>query len=151
MPIVFDSAESVLAAVGKPLGVTPWLAITQQRVDTFADATDDHQWIHVDPVRAKAGPYGATIAHGYLSLSMVPTFLGEALVVEGMSFGVNYGCNKIRFPAPVIVDSKLRLGVAVGSVEDVQDGVQVVLVVSLEAEGSTKPCCVGEVVYRYFY
>ncbi|HAM03667.1 MAG TPA: dehydratase, partial [Acidimicrobiaceae bacterium] len=110
----------------------------------------DHQWIHVDPARAAQGPFGGPIAHGYLTLSMAPVLLHDVLEVEGMRFGVNYGCNKVRFPAPLKVGSKLRLGAEVVGVEDVEGGVQVTLDVTLEAEGSPKPCCVAQVVYRYY-
>jgi acyl dehydratase len=137
--------------VGQHLGHSEWHQITQEQVNLFADATGDHQWIHVDPERAKEGPFGGPIAHGYLTLSLAPVLLGEVLVVEGMSLGVNYGCNKVRFPSPVPVGSKLRLGVAVASADDVTGGVQVVLDVTLETEGSTKPSCVAQVVYRYFH
>ena len=136
--------------VGKHLGYSDWLRIDQERINLFADATDDHQWIHVDPERAKAGPFGSAIAHGYLTLSLIPALLKDVLVVEGMRMGVNYGCNKVRFPAPVPVGSNLRLGAAVAEVEDVSGGVQVVLDVSVETEGSQKPSCVAQVVYRYF-
>jgi len=136
---------------GKHLGYSEWHRIDQERINLFAEATDDHQWIHVDSERAKGGPFGSTIAHGYLTLSLAPALLGEVLVVEGMSMGVNYGCNKVRFPSPVPVDSNLRLGVAVAEVEDVTGGVQVALDMTFETEGSTKPSCVAQVVYRYFY
>jgi acyl dehydratase len=137
--------------VGQHLGYSQWHQITQEQVNLFADATGDHQWIHVDPERAKDGPFGGAIAHGYLTLSLAPVFLGEVLEVEGMSLGINYGCNKVRFPSPVLVGSKLRLGVAMASAEDVTGGVQVVLDVTLESEGSAKPNCVAQVVYRYFH
>ncbi|MGO9028070.1 MAG: MaoC family dehydratase [Acidimicrobiales bacterium] len=137
--------------VGQHLGYSQWHEITQEQVNLFADATGDHQWIHVDPERAKGGPFGGPIAHGYLTLSLAPVLLGEVLVVEGMSLGVNYGCNKVRFPSPVPVGSKLRLGAGVASAEDVTGGVQAVLDLTLETEGSTKPNCVAQVVYRYFH
>jgi acyl dehydratase len=137
--------------VGKHLGYSTWHRIDQKQINLFAEATDDHQWIHVDPERAKGGPFGKTIAHGYLTLSLAPALLGEIMVVQGMSMGVNYGCNKVRFPAPVPVDSNLRLGLAVAEVEDVTGGVQVVLDLTFETEGSSKPSCVAQVVYRYFY
>ena len=136
---------------GKHLGYSEWHRIDQDQINLFAEATGDHQWIHVDPERAKGGPFGSTIAHGYLTLSLAPGLLSEVLVVKGMSMGVNYGCNKVRFPAPVPVDSNLRLGVAVGEVEDVTGGVQVALDLTFETEGSKKPSCVAQVVYRYFY
>ena len=136
--------------VGQQIGYTEWQPITQERVNVFADATDDHQWIHVDPERARGGPFGGPIAHGYLTLSLIPALIHQVLEVEGMKFGVNYGCNKVRFPAPVPVGSNLRLGVSVAEVEPVNDGVQVVMDMTLETEGSTKPSCVAQVVYRYY-
>ena len=147
---VFENLDEVRAAVGTHLGYSDWLEITQDRVNLFADATGDHQWIHVDPERAKGGPFGTAIAHGYLTLSLAPVYLGEVLTVEGTTMGVNYGCNKVRFPAPVPVGSNLRLGVEVAGVEDVTGGVQVALDLTFETEGSTKPSCVAQVVYRYF-
>ena len=135
---------------GKHLGWSGWQLVDQDRVDRFADATGDHQWIHVDAERARSGPFGGTIAHGYLTLSLAPVLLHEVLEVEGMGFGVNYGCNKVRFPAPLKVGSRVRLGAEVASVEDVQGGVQATLSLTIEAEGEAKPCCVAEVVYRYY-
>ncbi len=142
--------ESFKDLVGAHLGYSEWHLVDQAQVDLFADATGDHQWIHVDPEAAKKGPFGGPIAHGYLTLALAPVFLGEVLQVDGISMGVNYGCNKVRFPSPVMVGSKLREGVAVAEVEDVTGGVQVVLDLTLEAEGSAKPCCVAQVVYRYY-
>ena len=151
MPTTVSSIEELHGLVGKDLGWSDWHAVDQDRVDLFADATGDHQWIHVDPERAAAGPFRGTIAHGYLTLSLVPSILHEVVRVEGFKFGVNYGCNKVRFPAPVKVGSKLRLGATIGSVEDVGPGaVQVVLDVTMETEGSDKPACVAQVVYRYY-
>jgi acyl dehydratase len=145
------SADEFHALSGQHLGWSDWLVVDQARVDLFADATDDHQWIHVDPERAAAGPFGGPIAHGYLTLSLIPALIHEVLAVEGMTFGVNYGCNKVRFPAPVKVGAKLRLGAAVGAVEDVKGGVQVVMDVTLATEDADKPSCVAEVVYRYYW
>jgi acyl dehydratase len=136
--------------VGTHLGYSEWQVIDQKRVDLFADATGDHQWIHVDPERAKTGPFGGAIAHGYLTLSLAPTMLQEILTVEGMKFGVNYGCNKVRFPSPVPVGSELRLGAAIGGVEDVEGGVQVTIDLTFEVKDASKPSCVAQVVYRYF-
>jgi acyl dehydratase len=135
--------------VGQEVGVSDWVEISQERVNQFAEATGDHQWIHVDVERATR-EMGGPIAHGYLTLSLAPVFLGEVLQVEGISMGVNYGCNKVRFPSPVMVGSRLRVGAAVAEVEDVAGGVQVVLDLTLECEGSTKPSCVAQVVYRYY-
>ncbi len=149
-PTVVRAVDEFHALKGQHLGYSQWHVIDQERVNRFADATDDHQWIHVDPARAAQGPFGGPIAHGYLTLSMAPVLLHDVLEVEGMRFGVNYGCNKVRFPAPLKVGSKLRLGAEVVGVEDVEGGVQVTLDVTLEAEGSPKPCCVAQVVYRYY-
>jgi acyl dehydratase len=150
MTTTVSNLEELTTLSGQHLGWSDWHVIDQAQVDLFADATGDHQWIHVDPERAAAGPFGTTIAHGYLTLSLVPAILPEVVRVEGTKFGVNYGCNKVRFPSPVKVGSKLRLGAAVGSVESVGDsGAQVVLDITIETEGSDKPSCVAQVVYRY--
>jgi acyl dehydratase len=146
----FSSVSDLAGSVGRHLGYSSWWDITQDRVNTFADATDDHQWIHVDVERAKAGPFGGPIAHGYLTLSLAVPLIGEILEVEGVSMGVNYGTNKVRFPAPVPVGSLLRAGATLASVEDVQGGVQVALDAVFEIEGGTKPVCVAQVVYRYY-
>jgi acyl dehydratase len=151
MATTVQGIEKFHDLVGHHLGYGDWHRIDQDQINLFAEATGDHQWIHVDPERAKGGPFGTTIAHGYLTLSLAPGLLGEVLVVEGMSLGVNYGCNKVRFPSPVPVNSNLRLGVAVGGVEDVSGGVQVALDLTFETEGSSKPSCVAQVVYRYYY
>jgi acyl dehydratase len=150
MATTVNGIESFSSLVGTHLGYSDWHLIDQAQINLFADATGDHQWIHVDPERAKSGPFGTAIAHGYLTLSLVPVFLGEVVVVEGVSMGINYGCNKVRFPAPVPVGSNLRLGVAVAEVEEVSGGVQVVMDMTMETEGSTKPSCVAQVVYRYY-
>ena len=150
MATTVHGIEAFKDLVGTHLGYSEWHLVDQAQIDLFADATGDHQWIHVDPERAKSGPFGGPIAHGYLTLALAPVYLGEVLVVEGISMGVNYGCNKVRFPSPVIVGSNLRVGVAVAEVEDVTGGVQVVLDLTLETEGSTKPSCVAQVVYRYY-
>jgi acyl dehydratase len=152
MTTTVSSIEELDALSGQHLGWSDWHVIDQEQVNLFADATGDHQWIHVDPERAAAGPFGTTIAHGYLTLSIIPAILHEVVRVEGFTFGVNYGCNKVRFPSPVKVGSKLRLGTGVGSVERVgDDGAQVVLDITIEAEGSDKPSCVAQVVYRYYW
>ncbi|HZU80522.1 MAG TPA: MaoC family dehydratase [Acidimicrobiales bacterium] len=150
MTTTVQGIEAFHKLVGTHIGYSEWLLIDQERVNLFADATGDHQWIHVDPERAKEGPFGGAIAHGYLTLSLAPVLLQQVLKVEGMKFGVNYGCNKVRFPSPVMVGSKLRQGVKVMSVEDVTGGVQVTYEMTLETEGASKPNCVAEVVYRYF-
>jgi acyl dehydratase len=150
MTTTVHGIEEFHKLVGTEIGTSDWLEIDQERVNLFADATGDHQWIHVDPERAKSGPFGGAIAHGYLTLSLAPVLLQQVLKVEGMKFGVNYGCNKVRFPSPVMVGSKLRQVVKVLNVEDVTGGVQVTYEMTLEVEGAAKPSCVAEVVYRYF-
>src|ERR1700689_129326 len=122
-----NSIEELTSMGATPLGSSDYHPVTQEQINLFAEATGDHQWIHVDPERAKSGPFGKAIAHGYLTLALGPTLLGDVLVVEGASMGINYGCNKVRFPAPVPVDSNLRLGVTLASAEDVTGGVQVAL------------------------
>lgn len=149
-PLILDSVAELEAKVGEHLGYSEWREISQQRVDSFADATDDHQWIHVDQERAKAGPFGGPIAHGYLTLSLAVPLLAEILEVRGVKMGVNYGANRVRFPAPVPVGSRLRAGAALASVEDVAGGVQVTMDVTFELEGGEKPVCVAQVVYRYY-
>ena len=146
---VFDGLDQVRDAVGRDLGTSEWLEVTQERVDTFADATGDHQWIHVDPVRAAAGPFGGPIAHGYLTLSLSNALLPEIVEVQGVSMGVNYGVNKIRFPAPVLVGSRVRAQATLTSVEEVSGGVQTTMVITIEIEGGTKPACVIESISRY--
>ncbi len=147
----FQSADELKAGVGTHLGYSDWMTIDQTRINTFAEATGDHQWIHVDPERAKDGPFGATIAHGYLTLSITNLFLPELLVVPTATAGVNYGANKIRFPAPVPVGSRIRMGCALLEVTDVPGGVQVVTRNTVEIEGSDKPACVVEAISRFMF
>jgi acyl dehydratase len=142
--------DNIKAKVGSHLGYSNWHTVTQEEVNLFADATGDHQWIHVDPERAKDGPFGTTIAHGYFTLSLGPVLLGEILAVEGPRFAVNYGLNRVRFPAPVPVGSKLRCGASLEGVEDVEGGFQVELKLTFEVEGAAKPSCVADVVFRYY-
>jgi acyl dehydratase len=150
MPTIFETPRQLLGAIGKKLGASEWLAIEQARVNQFADATGDHQWIHVDPERAKSGPFGATIAHGYLTLSLVNLFLPQLLEVRGASMGVNYGCEKVRFPAPVRVGSRVRGVGEVVAAEEVKGGaVQVTVRVSVEVEGSDRPACVVDTISRF--
>jgi len=132
------------------LGPGPWHEVSQQQVNQFADATGDHQWIHVDPERAKAGPFGGPIAHGYLTLSLGPMLMPQILRVEGVQMGVNYGCEKVRFPSPVPVGSKVRVGVELIDATDVPGGCQVVMRFTFECEGAPKPSCVSENVFRYY-
>ena len=147
--VVIDGVEGVKEAAGRHLGYSDWLTMTQERIDLFADATEDHQWIHVDPERAKGGPFGATIAHGYLTLSLVSHFLFQVVEVKGISMGINYGTNKVRFPSPVRVGSRIRGGVEIASVEEVPGGVQSTARVTVEIEGGDKPACVAEIISRY--
>ncbi|MGY6020790.1 MaoC family dehydratase [Streptomyces spinosirectus] len=149
-PRIFRSVDELKAAVGEQLGYTDWLEIDQKRIDLFAEATGDHQWIHVDPEKAAAGPFGTTIAHGYLTLSLLPLFGPQLMGVEGVRMGVNYGTNKVRFPAPVPVGSRLRATARISSVEDVAGGVQVAVAYTVEREGGDKPVCVAESVARFY-
>ncbi|MFE9453221.1 MaoC family dehydratase [Streptomyces sp. NPDC006739] len=149
-PRTFTSPDELKAAVGEQLGYTDWLEVDQKRIDLFAEATGDHQWIHVDPHKAAAGPFGTTIAHGYLTLSLLPLFGPQLIQVEGVKMGVNYGTNKVRFPSPVPVGSRLRATATISAVEDVKDGVQLTLAFTVEREGGQKPACVAESVSRYY-
>lgn len=151
MPIVFKTADAILQAVGQPLGESPWLSITQERINTFADATDDHQWIHVDPVRAKDGPFGACIAHGYLSLSLIARFLPQIVDVQ-MKMGVNYGCDKVRFPNAVKVGARIRGRGELIAAETTKDGgLQATIRVTVEIDGETRPACVADTISRYYF
>ncbi|MDJ0463393.1 MaoC family dehydratase [Streptomyces sp. H27-C3] len=150
-PRIFTSAEELRAGVGEQLGHSAWLEVDQKRIDLFADATGDHQWIHVDPEKAAAGPFGATIAHGYLTLSLLPALVPQIMRVEGMRMGINYGTNKVRFPSPVPVGSRLRATAVLKEVTDAGGGVQVTAVVTVEREGAEKPACVAESVSRYYF
>lgn len=147
---IFESVDALRAAVGEHLGYSDWHEVTQEQIDLFAQATGDHQWIHVDAERAAAGPFGATIAHGYLTLSLVTMLSQQVSRVDNVKMRINYGCNRVRFPAPVPVGSRIRAGVKVKSVEDVPGGVQVVYEVTIEREGGDKPCCVAETVGRVY-
>ncbi|MER7201413.1 dehydratase [Streptomyces sp. CB01635] len=149
-PRVFATVDELRAAVGEQLGYSDWVEIEQKRIDQFADATGDHQWIHVDPERAKEGPFGTTIAHGYLTLSLLPLFGPQLIRVDGMKMGVNYGTNKVRFPAPVPVGSRLRATAKITGVDDVPGGVQVSVAFTVERDGGDKPVCVAESVSRYY-
>ncbi len=150
MPRIISTLDEFENIVGEHLGYSDYLAVTQEKINLFADATGDHQWIHIDPERAADGPFGAPIAHGYLTLSLIPALIGQVFLVENLTFGVNYGCNKVRFAAPVSAGSELRLGISVASVERIEGGAQVVLDATLEIKDSTKPSCVAQVVYRYY-
>ena len=136
--------------VGTDLGSTDWMLIEQSRIDGYADATDDHQWIHVDPARAAEGPFGSTIAHGYLTLALVNKFLPDLITVTESSMGVNYGCEKVRFPSPVIVGSRIRGAGEVISVEEVKGSLQIVVRVTVEIEGADRPACVVDTISRFY-
>jgi acyl dehydratase len=150
MTTTFDRPQELLDAVGLHLGYSDWLEIDQQRINLFADATGDHQWIHVDPEKAAAGPFGKTIAHGYLTLSLANLFLPQIMEVKNTSMGVNYGCEKVRFPAPVPVGSRVRGGGEVISAEEVKGGVQVVVRMTIEIEDGERPACVIDTISRFF-
>jgi acyl dehydratase len=146
-----SSVEELHALNGQHLGYSEWLEISQERVATFADATDDHQWIHLDRERAAAGPFGTTIAHGYLTLSLLVPMWSQILRYEGVRLAVNYGLNKVRFPSPVPVGSRIRTGATLVSVEPVADGsIQVIADFVVEREGSEKPCCIAQGIYRFY-
>ena len=149
-PRLINGIDELKTLVGEHLGYSDYVEVTQEQVNTFADATGDHQWIHVDVERAKEGPFGGPIAHGYLTLSLGPSLSPQIFGVSGISMGVNYGAGKIRFPSPVPVGSKLRLGAKLLSVDDVAGGVQVTMEFAFEVEGAPKPSCVAEVIFRYY-
>jgi acyl dehydratase len=148
--ITYPHLADLAALVGQELAVSDWLLIDQARIDRFAEATGDHQWIHVDPVRAAAGPFGAPIAHGFLTLSLLPLFFASGFEVGDVRMGINYGLNKVRFPMPVRVGSRLRGRFRLLSYEPLEGGAQMVVEVTVELEGSAKPACVAESVTRRF-
>jgi acyl dehydratase len=148
---VFQTLQEVAELKGQELAVSDWVEITQERIDQFAQATGDHQWIHVDPERAKAGPFGTTIAHGFLTLSLMPSFFDSALRVNETRMAVNYGVNKVRFTSPVPVGSRLRARIALQSADPIEPkGYQMVYAVTVEREGSDKPVCVAETIARRY-
>ena len=142
--------EELTSLVGTHLGYSDYRVVTQEQVNLFADATDDHQWIHVDPKRAAAGPFGQTIAHGYMTLALIPVLLSSVIRVEGVAMGVNYGTNKVRFTSPVPVGAEVRAGATLASVEEFPGGAQVALDVVVEVKDAPKPSCFAQVVYRYY-
>jgi acyl dehydratase len=148
-PTVLDNLDEVRAAVGRHLGYSEWLVVTQERIDLFAEATGDDQWIHVDPEKAAAGPFGATIAHGYLTLSLTNYFLPQIVEVRGVSMGINYGVDKVRFPTPVRVGSRIRAGAEIIAVAEIPGGVQASVRITVEIDGEPKPACVVESLSRY--
>ena len=149
--MIFETPHELKSHVGERIGESEWLEVTQERIDTFADATGDHQWIHVDPEKAKDGPYGKTIAHGYLTMSLVNLFLPEIADVRGFRMGVNYGADRLRFPAPVPVGSRIRGVGELIAAEDTKDGaVQATIRVTVEIEGGSRPGCVVDTISRYY-
>ncbi|WP_395105105.1 MaoC family dehydratase [Actinomadura sp. SCN-SB] len=151
MAITVNGIDELKAKQGEDLGHSAWIEVSQDRVNTFADATGDHQWIHVDVERAKAGPFKGTIAHGYLTLSLLIPMWSELLRIEGIGMAVNYGLNKVRFPAPVPAGSKVRLAATIKEITDVAGGgVQAVVDATIECDATDKPVCVAQVVYRYY-
>ena len=149
MTTVFESPDALLSAVGDELGSSEWVTIEQDRIDGFADATGDHQWIHVDPEQAAAGPFGATIAHGYLTLALTNLFLPEIVRVDNVSMGINYGVNKVRFPQPVVVGSRVRGHAVLTAADEINGGVQAVITITVEIDGMAKPACIVESVSRF--
>lgn len=147
---VFATPGELLDAVGETFGPTEWVAIEQDRIDQFAQATDDHQWIHVDPAKAKDGPFGGTIAHGYLTMSLVNRFLPEMIDVQGISMGVNVGVDRLRFMNPVRSGSRIRGVGELVKAEEMKGGIQSVVRVTIEIEGVEKPACVVDTISRYF-
>jgi len=145
----YANIEALEAAIGEHEEISDWFTIDQERVNTFADATDDHQWIHVDPARAAAGPFGAPIAHGYLTLSLLPKLVANAVTIEGTLMGVNYGLNKVRFPHPVRVGSRIRTRSRIATVERVPQGVRVTQSVTVEIDGVDKPAAIAEPIALY--
>ena len=147
---VITGVDGLKAAIGEHLGYSEYFDVSQERVNQFAEATGDHQWIHVDVERAKSGPFGGPIALGYLTLSLGPMLYPTVVRIEGFSMGVNYGANKIRFPSPVPVGSKIRLGVKLLEVEEIANGVQMTMEFTFECQGASKPSCVAEIIFRSY-
>ena len=149
MTTVYASPDELPGAVGTHLGHGDWITVDQDRIDLFAEATGDHQWIHVDSEKAAAGPFGATIAHGYLTLALTNQMLPDLVRVDGISMGINYGTNKVRFPSPVVVGSRVRGGAELIQVDEVSGGYQAVIRITVEVEGSDRPACVVDSVSRF--
>jgi acyl dehydratase len=149
-PRQFARLSDLQPLVGQEIGVSDWITVDQQRIDLFADATDDHQWIHVDAERAAAGPFGATVAHGFLTLSLLPPLFASGFRIDGTRMGINYGLNRVRFPAPVRVNSRLRGRFKLLSYEPLEGGAQFTIEVTVQMEGSDKPACVAESVSRRY-
>jgi|SRR5450432_1452287 acyl dehydratase len=150
MTTAVDTVADLKALVGIALGSSEWVEVSQERINTFADAANDHQWIHTDPQRAKDGPFGATIAQGYLTLSLLIPMLSEILVVRDVTTKVNYGLGKVRFPAPVPAGSRIRTTATLATVDDIEGGVQLTVDAVIEREGSDKPVCVAQPIFRFY-
>ena len=148
--LTLTGIDQVKGHVGQEIGVSGWHLVTQETIDAFADVTGDHQFIHVDPERAKETPFGGTIAHGYYTLSLAPKLSDEIMSFEGFAFGVNYGLNRVRFPAPLPVGQKVRMRATLASVDEIPGGVQATLNLTFEVEGGEKPVCVAESIARLF-
>jgi acyl dehydratase len=149
MPTIVDTLDDLTGLIGQPLEPSAWVQVDQQRIDAFADATGDRQWIHTDPARAKDGPYGGTVAHGYLTLSLLIPMWTEILAVREVTTKVNYGLNKVRFPAPVPEGSKLRATARLAAVDPVAGGAQLTADIAIEIEGTAKPACVAQLLVRF--
>jgi acyl dehydratase len=148
--LTLNGIDDIKSRIGQELGVSDWQQVTQDDVNAFADATGDHQWIHVDPERAKQTPFGGTIAHGYYTLSLIPRFTYDMYTVEGFAFALNYGLNKVRFPSPLPTGSKVRMRAAIASVDDIPGGIQMATTCTFEREGGEKPVCVAETLVRLY-
>ena len=148
--LTVNGIDDLKTRIGDELGVSEWHEVTQQDIDAFADVTGDDQWIHVDPERAKETPFGGTIAHGYYTLSLAPKFSYALFKLDGVAFGLNYGLNKVRFPAPLPVGSKVRMRMELQSVEDIPGGAQITMKLTFERDGGEKPVCVAEALSRVF-
>jgi acyl dehydratase len=150
MALALDTPDALKTFVGKEIGTSEWVGVTQERIDRFADATEDRQWIHVDRERAKESPFGTTIAHGFLTLSLISYLMGQAVHVRGVRLTINYGLNRVRFPAPVREGSRIRGHFTLISLTEHNDALETVFGCSVESEGNEKPCCVAEWVVRYY-
>jgi acyl dehydratase len=148
--VVLNGIDELKARIGDEIGVSDWREVTQADVDAFAEVTGDDQWIHVDPERAKETPFGGTIAHGYFTLSLAPRFSYDLFRLEGVAFGLNYGLDKVRFPAPMPVGGKVRMRMAVKDVKDIPGGAQITMLLTFEREGGDKPVCVAESLSRVY-
>jgi acyl dehydratase len=148
--VIVNGLDDLRGRIGEELGVSDWRTVTQEDVDAFADVTGDHQWIHVDPERAKDTPFGGTIAHGFFTVSLAPAFSYDLFELQGVGFALNYGMNRVRFPAPLPVGSKVRMRMALQAVDDIDGGAQITMLYTFEREGGDKPVCVAEHLFRAY-